>query len=151
MTIQIYIHTKSKRAETPALLDSGTTENFINFNYAQQLHLPTKQLDNPRTRYNVDGSPNRKGKIHLYTDLEVRTGDRRTNMRFFLTDLGPQKVILGYPWFAATQPKIDWARGWIDYTQLPVVMKTMDAHRATFLRRTTTRFPHKARRRAPFD
>jgi hypothetical protein len=30
-------------------------------------------------------------------------------MQFFLTDLGEQKVILGYPWFTAMQPKVDWA------------------------------------------
>ena len=45
-------------------------------------------------------------------------------MRFFLTKLGPQKMVLGYPWFAAVQPKIDWAKGWIDYAQLPMVIKT---------------------------
>ena len=45
-------------------------------------------------------------------------------MRFFLTELGPQKMILGYPWFAAAQPRIDWAKEWIDYDQLPVVLKT---------------------------
>ena len=53
-------------------------------------------------------------------------------MRFFLTDLGEQKIILGYPWFAAMQPKVDWARAWIDYEQLPVVLWTPDAHKAIF-------------------
>ena len=53
-------------------------------------------------------------------------------MRFFLTDLGEQKVILGYPWFAAMQPRVDWARAWIDYEQLPVVLRTPNAHKAIF-------------------
>jgi hypothetical protein len=44
-------------------------------------------------------------------------------MHFFLTNLGKQKVILGYPWFAAVQPIIDWVKGWIAYKQLPVVIK----------------------------
>ena len=30
-------------------------------------------------------------------------------LQFFLTDLANQKAILGYPWFTANQPKIDWA------------------------------------------
>ncbi len=30
-------------------------------------------------------------------------------MRYFLTDLGDHKIILGYPWFVTAQPKIDWA------------------------------------------
>jgi hypothetical protein len=50
-------------------------------------------------------------------------GDQTRTMHFFLTNLGEQKVILGYPWFAAVQPIIDWAKGWIAYEQLPVVIK----------------------------
>jgi RNase H-like domain found in reverse transcriptase/Reverse transcriptase (RNA-dependent DNA polymerase)/Integrase zinc binding domain/Chromo (CHRromatin Organisation MOdifier) domain len=133
MSIRVFIHTPSKRAETPALLDSGATENFINHSYATYLRLPVKRLPTPRKIFNVDGTTNKRGDIRFYTDLEVRTGERRTNMRFFLTELGPQKMILGYPWFAATQPKIDWAKGWIDYTQLPVVIKATNAE--AFLRR----------------
>ena len=53
-------------------------------------------------------------------------------MRFFLTDLGPQSMILGYPWFAGMQPNIDWAGGWLDYTQLPVVLRTSNVHKARF-------------------
>ena len=45
-------------------------------------------------------------------------------MRFFTTELGPHQLILGYPWFAAIQPRIDWAKGWIDYTQLLVVLRS---------------------------
>src|SRR6267378_3948396 len=53
-------------------------------------------------------------------------------MRFFLTDLGDHKAILGYPWFAASQPKIDWKRGWIDHSQLPIIARAPNAGRATF-------------------
>ena len=127
MSIRVFIHTPNKRAETPALLDSGATKNFINHHYATHLRLPIKQLATPRKIFNVDGTTNKKGDIKYYTDLEVCTGEKRTNMRFFLTELGPQKMILGYPWFAAVQPKIDWAKGWIDYTQLPVIIKTSDS------------------------
>jgi hypothetical protein len=135
MSIRVFIHTSKKRAKTPALLDSGATENFINQQYTSQLHLPIKRLTIPRKIYNVDGTANRKGDICFFTDLEVRTGEKRTNMRFFLTDLGNQQMILGYPWFAAVQPKIDWVKGWIDYTQLPIVIRAPNAHQAIFASR----------------
>ena len=135
MSLRTFIHMSNKRVETPTLLDSGATENFINANYAQYLRLPIKRLTTPRKVYNVDGTPNRKGDIVAYTDLEVWTGEKRTNMRFFITDLGAQRIILGYPWFAAMQPRIDWAKGWLDYDQLPIVIKTKDAHQAIFVRR----------------
>src|ERR1700761_8604173 len=52
-------------------------------------------------------------------------------MRFFLTHLGDNtRLILGYPWFAAMQPRINWARGWLDYSQLPIVLSTQDTPRA---------------------
>ena len=53
-------------------------------------------------------------------------------MRFFLTDMGDHKVILSYPWFAVNQPKIDWARGWIDMTQLPLILCDAKAEKPQF-------------------
>ena len=132
MSIKVYVNTSNKRAETAALLDSGATENFITTHYANWLRLPIKQLPRARKVCNVDGTSNKQGDITHFTDLEVQTGSKKVKMRFFLTDLGEQKVILGYPWFAAMQPKVDWARAWIDYEQLPVVLRTPDAHKAIF-------------------
>ena len=135
MSLWTFIHTSNKRVETPALLDLGATKNFINTNYGQYLRLPIKKLITPRKVYNVDGTPNWKRDIVAYTDLEVRTSKKKTNMRFFITNLGAQRMILGYPWFAAMQPRIDWAKGWLNYDQLPIVIKTSDTHKAIFVRR----------------
>jgi hypothetical protein len=123
MTIRVYLNSLFKRAETSALLDSGTMENFINPDYTRELKLPIEELMEPCKVFNVDGTQNRHRQITHYTDLEVQTGDQTQTMQFFLTNLGKQKVILGYPWFAAVQPIIDWAKGWIAYKQLPVVIK----------------------------
>ena len=133
MSIKVYVNTSNKRVETAALLDSGATENFIATHYANWLRLPIKQLPRARKVCNVDGTSNKQGDITHFTDLEVQTGTKRVKMRFFLTDLGEQKVILGYPWFAAMQPKVDWARAWLDYEQLPVVLRTPNAHKAIFV------------------
>jgi len=135
MTVRVFIHSAAKRAETISLLDSGATENFLNLEYAKWLHLPIKKMTQPRKLFNVDGTENKAGQLQYYTDLAIRTGSTTTNMRFFLTELGEHKAILGYPWFATTQPKIDWKRGWIDHTQLPIVLKAPNAAKARFLPR----------------
>ena len=122
MTIRFYIHSIAKRAEAVVLLDSGATENFLNLSYAKWLKLPIKQLPVPCTLLNVDGTENKSGKLQHYTDLDVQTGSTKTMLRFFLSDLGEPKAILGYPWFSAMQPRIDWKRGWIDHTQLPIIL-----------------------------
>ena len=107
MTVQIFIHSIAKRAEVTALVDSGATKNFLNLTYAKWLRLPIKKLPHARKLYNVDGTENKGGELQYYTDLPTRTGTTTTTMRFFLSDLGEQKVILRYPWFASAQPKID--------------------------------------------
>jgi hypothetical protein len=43
---------------------------------------------------------------------------------------------MGYPWFTAVQPNIDWKKGWIDYTQLPLILRTHNAQKARFIPRT---------------
>jgi len=136
MTVRVFIHSNSKRAEAISLLDSGATENFLNLNYAKWLKLPIKRLPFSRKLFNVNGMENKAGQLQFYTDLAIRTGTTTTNMRFFLTQLGEHKAILGYPWFAAVQLKINWRRGWIDHTQLPIIFKTSDTAKARFTLQT---------------
>jgi len=69
-------------------------------------------------------------------DLQVQTGTTLVTLKFFLSDLGEHKAILGYPWFTATQPKIDWKRGWINHTQLPIILQALNAKQAIFVPRT---------------
>ena len=104
------IHSSYKRAETTALLDSEATKNFMSLDYAKWLHLSIKILKDPYPLFNIDGTTNKQGDIHFYTDLTMWTGAVYKTMHFFLSNLGSHQVILGYPWFAAMQPKIDWAK-----------------------------------------
>jgi len=139
MTLHVFVHSRLKRAETVALLDSGATENFINISYAQKLNLPIRRLTQERRLFNIDGTPNKAGTLKYYTNIVTRTGTKRTCLRYFLTDLGDNQVILGYPWFASAQPRIDWAKGWIDYQQLPIILRTDDAEKAVFTTRVKGR------------
>ena len=135
MTIRFYVHSIAKRAESIALLDSGAMENFMNLAYTKWLQLPIKQLPEPRPVLNIDGMENKSGKLKYYTDLNIQTGQSTTTLWFFLSDLREHKVILGYPLFAATQPRIDWKKGWIDHSQLPIVLRAPNAQKATFVPR----------------
>ncbi len=138
MTLCIYLHSKSKRAKTLALLNSGATKNFMSLDYAKHLHLPIKTLKEPRRLFNVDGTLNKAGDLKYYTDLATRTGTATRTLRYFLSDLGDSRVILGYPWFAAAQPKIDWAQRWIAHDQLPIILWSNDAAKAQFLPQQAT-------------
>ena len=132
MMLHIYMHSRLKRAKTIALLDSGATENFINISYTQKLNLPIRRLTQERRLFNVNGTPNKAGTLKYYTDIITRTGTKHTHLCYFLTNLGDNQVILGYLWFASAQPWIDWAKGWINYQQLPIVLWTDNADKAIF-------------------
>jgi hypothetical protein len=121
---------KLKRAEAIALLDSGAMENFMNLEYAKYLKMPIKHLKEPRKLYNVDSTSNQSGELQYFTDVQMQTRTQQSTLRFFLSNLGENKVILRYPWFAVFQPRIDWKRGWIDHRQLPVILCSTDTSRA---------------------
>jgi hypothetical protein len=97
MTLRVFLHSKSKRAKTITLLNSGATENFMSLDYAKYLHLPIKTLREPRKLFNVDRTPNCAEDLKYFTDLTTRIRTKSTMLRYFLSDLGDNKVILGYP------------------------------------------------------
>jgi Retroviral aspartyl protease len=127
MTIHTFIHLRSKRAEAVTLLDSGATENFINLEYAKYLQMPIKHLKEPRKLYNIDGTPNQSRELQYFINIQMQTRTQQSTLQFFLSNLGENKIILGYPWFAVFQPRIDWKRGWINHGQLPVILCSTDA------------------------
>ena len=139
MTVCFYIHSIAKRAEAVALVDLGATENFMNLSYARWLKLPIQSLQQPCKIFNIDGTTNKSGELKYFTDLKVQTGLNRSKLPFFLMDLGENKAILGYSWFAAVQPKIDWKRGWIDSSQLPIILRANNAKRARFIPRSVNK------------
>ena len=86
---------------------------------------------------NADGSPNAGGRLRYYTDLTVTTGGQSHPLRFYITDIGPDNLVLGYPWFKPTNITPDWTNGMIPgaitiHTLRPASEKS---------RRTTTTAP----------
>ena len=116
INIPITISIDAKDAvETDSLLDSGAGGVFIDQNYARQLHLDIKMLDTPVKARNVDGTENKRGTIKSYVDLQFNIGDKGFTERFYLTGLGKQTMILGFPWLKKHNPLVDWQTGRIDW------------------------------------
>jgi Retroviral aspartyl protease len=94
-----------------ALIDSGATENFIDYRMAIQWRLNTKDLWRPCKVYNVDGMENQGGIISKSCILHVRREEQQIAQQFYVTNLGQDRVILGYPWLCKFNPEIDWEEG----------------------------------------
>jgi hypothetical protein len=108
------IYTESERVEEEALLDSGATECFIHPRFATKYNLSGQTLDKPRHVRNVDGTTNRMGQIKEEVLLMIQYQDTITKHRFLLADIGEDNLILGYPFFEAGNPSINWTEGTID-------------------------------------
>jgi hypothetical protein len=96
------------KAEEIALVDSGATENFIDKETMKRLRLGTKELKPPQPVFNVDGTHNKAGTINKTIHLYVTLGDMEQRLQFYVTDLGKDRMILGYPWLKIFNPEIDW-------------------------------------------
>ncbi len=82
-------------------------------------------LKKPWYIWNIDGTHNKAGSIKEYVDLQVQCGPKKEEMRFLVTHIGEDELVLGYPWLAAFQPKIDWKQAVLDETQQPLIIKTL--------------------------
>jgi len=104
--IPVLFETAHATAEREVLIDSGATDNFICKNLLQRLRITTLPMEVPLRIWNVDGMHNQDGKITHFTDLQVHTGADTKILRFLLTNLGRDEVILRYPWLTAFKPTI---------------------------------------------
>jgi len=106
------------QAEETALLDTGATENFINYKTVTRLRLGTQKLTIPRPVFNVDGTNNRHGTITHACDLMVKQGNWKEQQHFYVSNLGRDRFILGYPWFRTFTPDIDWTNAQLHGPQI---------------------------------
>jgi len=103
-----------KRVDQKALLDCGATECFIHPQAVKRLKLTTRKLAKTRKVQNVDGTPNKSGEILKAVDLLVNNNGRRASHAFFVANIGRDDFILGYPFFEASNPNVDWSGGRIE-------------------------------------
>jgi hypothetical protein len=121
----VNLRSASLISEVDALIDSGATDNFISPAVIQHFGIPTRQLHKPRAIRNVDGTANKIGTVTHVADLTLRFKGTRTQT-FYIVDLGQDHMLLGMPFLAATNLKIDWSEGTF---KGKIEASTSDAHR----------------------
>jgi hypothetical protein len=124
--VPVSLRTRYSMADKKALVDSGATNNFIHPHFAERMRLGTKKLMQPRKIWNIDGTQNKGGLLTEYIDLDVQTKHIHKEMRFLVTDLGGEDIILGYPWLSTFEPQITWRTATINVSALPIVIRTVN-------------------------
>jgi hypothetical protein len=108
LSLPFQLNTIQQMTKDVTLLDSGVTENFIDKEVWKELKIRCFRLNKPLMVYNIDGTKNKQGKIEYYCWFKVRHRNKMSWMRFFLTGLGHNCLILGYPFLYAFNPDMDW-------------------------------------------
>jgi hypothetical protein len=107
LEVPIKLHSFKGMVEEVALIDSGTTENFIDQETIKKLKLETRKLEEPVQLRNIDRTYNQSGSVRNFIDLLISRSIRKVTQQFYITNLGSDKIILGYLWLHTFNPNID--------------------------------------------
>ena len=98
-------------AEENALLDSEATENFMDQRMVERLGIGLRPMKELRRVFNIDGTENKHGTLTHYTLIQVKKGEKNLLQRFYVTSLGVDHTIFGYPWLRDFNPNVNWGAG----------------------------------------
>ena len=127
-----------RMAKEYALFDSGATENFMDECMVQRLGIGKRAMKIPRRVFNVNRTENQCGTLTHYCLLRVKKGDKNLLQRFYITSLGADCVILGYPWFRDFNPNVDWGQGKVLGAPLRIEMGLFQNAKEVTLSRITS-------------
>jgi hypothetical protein len=128
MHIPVLICTSYFMADKKALVDSGATNNFMHLLFTKRMRLGLQELPTLKKIFNIDNTTNKSGMITHYLDLDVCTNGIHKEMRFLITDIGQEDVLLGYPWLATFEPKFNWRSAIIDKQILSIIILSINPH-----------------------
>jgi len=110
-----------------ALLDSGAMEMSTDKKFVEKNGFKLEKLDRPVRIRNVDGTGNSGGLVTHEIEVNVYYQEYVERMRLDVCDLGRTDVILGMPWLAAHNPKINWETEEVKITRcLPLCGKNKE-------------------------
>jgi hypothetical protein len=118
LNIPILFSSRHETVAACALVDSGAMENFLDYRMTIQWRVKMQRLAKPREVFNVDGTQNKAGIITESCMLRVEKDQHSEEQRFFITNLGANRVLLGYPWLHEFNLWIDWAKATVEGGQV---------------------------------
>jgi hypothetical protein len=124
MKIPVLLQCTHSKAKRQVIVDSGATSNFISSKLLRRMKIGKSNLPKPQTIWLMHGTRNEECHITHYVGLLVRCGDQSKELRFLVTNLGEEEIVLGYPWLKVFRPKINWKNTTLDEEMHPLVIRT---------------------------
>ncbi len=116
----------SAMADIKGLVDSGATDCFMSPAFIKRMKLGMLQLLKPWKIWNIDNTENKDGLITHYLDLDVQTKGVHRSIRFLVTNIGQEDIVLGYPWLSTFEPQFNWTNVVIHKGALPIVIRSVN-------------------------
>ena len=102
-----------------ALLDSGATGLVMSSEFVKKQGFKLKKLERPMNIRNVNGSLNKERPIENIVEVNIYYQRHRERTEIDVIRGQKWMVILGMPWLACHNPKIDWRTGAVKMTRCP--------------------------------
>ena len=102
-----------------ALLNSGATGLVMSSEFARKQGFKLKKLDRPMYIRNVDSLFNKERLIEYMVEVNIYYQGHRERTEIDIIRGQKYMVILGIPWLAFHNPKIDWRTGEVKMTRCP--------------------------------
>ena len=119
LKVEIETTDTAEKKSITALLDSSSTGECIDRDYAKSCRFNLVKLAQLIPVYNMDGTPNEAGSITEVVNLILHYKNHSERTTFCVTSLGKQKLILGHSWLRKHNHEIDWSTGKVQMTQCP--------------------------------
>ena len=121
-----------------ALLDSSTTEMFMDKKMAAKYRFRLQKLERPIAVRNVDRTDNSGGAITHQVEVNMYYKGYVERIRMDVYDLGKTDIILEMPWLQAHNPEIDWETEEVKITRCPPLCGRMRPRGVKKGKRVTT-------------
>ena len=111
--VDVYLHGRQIRA----LIDSGAQGNYISPNLVNHAQLPWKNKDEPYRLRTVEGElvEYGNGLVNMETaQLPLFIANQKHDLRLDITEIS-HEIILGIPWLRASNPRVNWRTGQIQW------------------------------------
>jgi hypothetical protein len=122
LNIPILFTNKDRTVASEALIDSGATENFMDKRAVKWLGIGRICLGQTKKVRNVDGTLNQAGEIMHFCILKTKLRQKEKAQKFYITNLGKDCIILGFPLLEEYNPWINWKEGTVEGQPLHMTM-----------------------------
>jgi len=119
LPIEVSTTDTSEVHSVKVLLDSRATGNFIDRDFVRMKGINTWSISRPIPVYNMDGSPNKAGRISKVVNVVLRYKTYAERTLLAVSSLRKQNMILGYTWLKDHNPEVNWQTGEVQMNRCP--------------------------------